>query len=431
MQFVSVARWYDPFVSVGVACAAYVLLRQVLHDPIDLAVAMIMAVMVPMILCEWVRARPLDAAARSAPITKALLHTAALKWLGVMVGIAALYVVWWAFPMYDAPTYAPLFSLAESVVPTIAVVSAIYLVLAERLKPAPSDFHYQCGLLATLRWRKVDWEVMKEGSLGLLVRIFFLPLNFCTVVNFAMLVRAQESAVLTDTASYAQMHSAVMSAIYLVMIVTIVPGYLFSARLLNTHFRKVDKTWFAWAVTMACYPPFVAGVFGLWFNYHGEFASAPYTKEWMVAFANIPWLLSAVGACIIVSELIHLWGEAIMGIRASNLSHRGIITNGPFRATRHPIYVSKCVGWCLIAVPFLMGDTWLDSVRLTLLFTGVCGIYLMRAWAEERLLATDPDYVTYALWVDKHGMFAWVGKHLPWLTFEWKLRHWGLDSTRA
>lgn len=428
MQFVSVARWYDPFVSVGLACAAYVLWRHTLYDPKELAVAMILAVMLPMILCEWLRARPLDAAARSAPITKALLHTVAMKWLGVMVGIAALYVVWWAFPMYDAPTYAPLFSLAGKVVPVIAIVSAVYLLLAERLKPAPSDFHYQCGLLATLRWRKVDWQVMQEGALGLLVRIFFLPLNFCTVVNFTTLVRAQESPVLAGTASFAQTHSFVMSAIYLVMIVTIVPGYLFSARLLNTHFRKVDKTWFAWAVTMACYPPFVAGVFGQWFNYTGAFPPAPYVKAWMVAFADIPWLLGAVGAGIIISELIHLWGEAIMGIRASNLSNRGIITNGPFRRTRHPIYVSKCVGWCLISVPFLMGDTWLECLRLTLLFVGVCGIYLMRAWAEERLLATDPDYVAYALWVDKHGTFAWVGTYLPWLRFEWKLRHWGLSA---
>ena len=40
-------------------------------------------------------------------------------------------------------------------------------------------------------------------------------------------------------------------------------------------------------------------------------------------------------------------------------------------------------------------------------------IYFMRARTEERHLSRDPTYVQYALRMNEHGVFAWLGRHVP------------------
>jgi hypothetical protein len=111
-------------------------------------------------------------------------------------------------------------------------------------------------------------------------------------------------------------------------------------------------------------------------------------------------------------------------LRSSNLTNRGIITNGVYRFCKHPVYLAKCIAWFVIWLPPLMGDTILGGARLTLLWGCVCGIYLLRGRVEERLLSDDPDYVAYALWIDRHGLFAWAGRAVPGLSFRWRLERW-------
>ena len=48
----------------------------------------------------------------------------------------------------------------------------------------------------------------------------------------------------------------------------------------------------------------------------------------------------------------------------------------------------------------------------------------LRALAEEKLLAADPDYVAYGLWMDKHGIFRKLGEICPVFSFGWRLEHW-------
>ena len=117
-------------------------------------------------------------------------------------------------------------------------------------------------------------------------------------------------------------------------------------------------------------------------------------------------------------------GEAIVGIRSSNLANRGIVTNGPFAYTKHSVYVSKFIVWFLIALPFFNGATVLESLQLGLAFLAVMGIYLNRTLSEERILAADADYRKYAYYMDKHSLFAWVGKIFPVMTFEWRYNYW-------
>ena len=39
----------------------------------------------------------------------------------------------------------------------------------------------------------------------------------------------------------------------------------------------------------------------------------------------------------------------MFSFRFSNLTHRGIITSGPYRFTKHPSYVSKNIAWSFVS----------------------------------------------------------------------------------
>ena len=66
----------------------------------------------------------------------------------------------------------------------------------------------------------------------------------------------------------------------------------------------------------------------------------------------------------------------------------------------------------------------MGNVRASLAFSAFAAVYFARRWAEERLLSNDPTYVAYALWMDKHSLFSWVGRLCPILSYRWRLEHW-------
>lgn len=68
-------------------------------------------------------------------------------------------------------------------------------------------------------------------------------------------------------------------------------------------------------------------------------------------------------------------------------------------------------------MPFLSQAGFGDAVRRSLMLLGVSAIYLARAWTEERHLGRDPTYRRYARWIDRRGLFAPLGRVLPFLRF--------------
>ena len=118
------------------------------------------------------------------------------------------------------------------------------------------------------------------------------------------------------------------------------------------------------------------------------------------------------GSAILVLVAIYVWGTISFGGRFSNLTHRGIITRGPYRYLKHPAYLCKNLTWWLIDIPFLSSASWQDALRHCILLLLLNGIYWMRAVTEERHLSRDPVYVAYSKWVDEHGFFARLKRRL-------------------
>ena len=127
----------------------------------------------------------------------------------------------------------------------------------------------------------------------------------------------------------------------------------------------------------------------------------------------MPALHIAWGSVILLCQCVYALSTVMFGLRFSNLTNRGIITSGPYRWVKHPAYLSKCLSFWLIGVPFFPDLGWEAAVEQSLLLLMVCGLYVARAITEERHLARDPDYRAYQAFISEHGLFARCRRILP------------------
>ena len=180
-----------------------------------------------------------------------------------------------------------------------------------------------------------------------------------------------------------------------------------SFRLTDTHLRSVEPTMLGWAVALICYQPF----WGLIGNQYLSYDNGNTWGQWLW---NTPILYGIWGSLILGLVAIYGWATVCFGARFSNLTNRGIITNGPYALTKHPAYLAKNLSWWMISIPFLAHGSVTDAIRNCLLLLGLNLIYVLRAKTEEWHLSKDPDYVTYAKWIESHGALRWI-RLIPFL----------------
>ena len=99
----------------------------------------------------------------------------------------------------------------------------------------------------------------------------------------------------------------------------------------------------------------------------------------------------------IVAQLILLLGTALTIISLASLGRnfsilpakRLIVTNGPYKIVRHPVYAAELmmIFACACASPFPVGF---------IIFLSAIALIVIRVQAEEKLLNTDDTYQTYA-----------------------------------
>jgi len=89
---------------------------------------------------------------------------------------------------------------------------------------------------------------------------------------------------------------------------------------------------------------------------------------------------------LLLSEVARIYMGRSFGILPGN---RGIVTKGPFRIVRHPVYA----GWFLLAIGyFLAYPRWIN-----VLIVSIASLFMIwRILLEEQLLLDDPEYREYA-----------------------------------
>lgn len=322
-----------------------------------------------------------------------------------MSSVGAFYLV---LPEYAGAFYEPFRAAALWCLPGLVVISPLYISWVDRRQVEPDDAYAQLGALLGGR-RPQSWAPLLAHGRAWVVKGFFLPLMFVFLANSLRSVWAIEALPPLDRFDLYFEH--LMDLFYLIDVLIAVIGYGLTLRVLDTQVRSTEPTVAGWVVCLVCYPPFWTSLLTPYFAYERD------GLRWGTVFDQWPVLYLAWGGAILLLVGIYAWATVAFGLRFSNLTNRGIITNGPYRWTKHPAYICKCLSFWMISVPFVPGAGWLVAVQSCLLLLGCNLLYVLRARTEERHLLADPAYREYHAFMAEHGLFAPAARALRRLRF--------------
>jgi protein-S-isoprenylcysteine O-methyltransferase Ste14 len=330
----------------------------------------------------------------------------AVRLVGLAATLAVIAFAYWLLPEYAGNFYQPFWNYLRTLSPALLLAPLYFAWIDTRLEEQDDDY-LAFGRLILGGWRQVERRLIRRHLLGWTVKGFFLPLMTVYLVNeIASTYQAYGGGGIHALLSYEFLYHLAFGIDVLFCVV----GYTCTLRLFDSHIRSVEPTLLGWVAALICYQPFYSVIGQFYLKYEGDF----YWGNWLRAW---PAAQNAWGTAIIVLLTIYTLSTVAFGLRFSNLTHRGIITGGPYRFTKHPAYLSKNLSWWLISVPFISEQGAAVAFRHCCLLLLLNGVYFLRARTEERHLSWDPQYVAYAEWIEQHGALRELGRWLPFLRY--------------
>ncbi len=330
-----------------------------------------------------------------------------------IVKIAGLWATWGAIAaiyglcrFYWDGNYLFSMEIFQASAIPLVLISVPYVVWLDRYLVNQRDGAWHLGAWIAGRndWDKDEifhhlraWAV-KGFFLAFMISI--VPGGFRDIVNMDFAVVASNPVLLAN---------ALITGMFLVDVQFATVGYMLTMKPLDAHIRSANPYLAGWVAALMCYPPFILMNNGGPLDYHIG------TSDWAYWFQGQTLLLWIWGGLLVALTAIYAWATVAFGLRFSNLTHRGILTHGPYAFTKHPAYLSKNSYWWLATMPFLVttGST-ADMIRNTAILALVSGIYYWRAKTEEKHLLSDPAYAEYAAWMDRYAIvprfFAALGR---------------------
>ena len=312
---------------------------------------------------------------------------------GIWGVIASLYCIarWY----WDGNYLFAMRVLAVGSVPMLLLSVPYVFWLDGRLKE-PRDGAWHFGRLLIGRGAGIDRELLHDFLRSWAVKGFFLAFMISIVPgNWADVIRAPAWEIASDPLALSRWLIAVM---FMIDVTVATVGYTLTMKPLDAHIRSANPYAAGWAAALICYPPFIL------MNAGGPLDYQQGTSDYVHWLGGSPLALMIVAFTLVALAAVYAWATVAFGLRFSNLTHRGILTHGPYAWTKHPAYVSKNLFWWLATLPFLAttGNP-IDMIRNTVVLGIVSGIYYWRAVTEERHLMADPAYRDYATWMKRHG----------------------------
>ena len=333
----------------------------------------------------------------------------ATKLLGLAVTVGLIALGYWSFSEYHGAFYDPFYRGLRRVWLPLVVGAPTYMVLVDGVMIEPRDGYWQVGRAVMGRTGDVTGRVVANHFRTWLVKAFFLPLMLVWMHGESRnLIRFDFSSV---DWSNLRLYDFLYSLIFGVDLILATVGYVLSFRVIDTHVRSAEPTMVGWVVALFCYQHFYGLLESQFVRYSSDYAFGSWLAPW-------PNFRAVWAGTIITLITIYTLATVAFGVRFSNLTHRGILTNGPYRFTKHPAYVAKNMSWWLISIPFVPHTGVLDAIRHSLLLGCINTIYFLRARTEEKHLSRDPTYVAYALWMNDHGALRFLGRLIPALKYK-------------
>jgi protein-S-isoprenylcysteine O-methyltransferase Ste14 len=376
--------------------------------------------LLPIIFLEFYFRRPylLGRFSMARIIRQASKKRVLIKLSGLYFIFSIIALAYWVLPEYHGNFYQAYWDYLLPATGWLIILSIPYFWLVDGLQENPDDEYLLLGQALINRSLK-DRQSIYQLMLGWLVKAFFLPLMITYLSsNIGVIISGQYSLEYI-TNSFQNFYTFALILLFTIDIAFVSFGYCCTLKLIDSHIRSTEPTMLGWSVALICYEPFASKILPLYSDYEQD---SYVWSEWLAAS---PLLYVIWGSVILLLIAIYTLSSVAFGHRFSNLTHRGIITNGPYRYLKHPAYLTKNLSWWMISIPFVAssGD-WLFALQSCLLLVLVNGIYYLRAKTEERHLSQDPVYREYVDWIDQHGLIATTVNNLavPWNAFKHKLR---------
>lgn len=338
---------------------------------------------------DWTRPRPI-ASIIDISITKLAGLWATWAIIGAFYCIGRWY--------WDGPYLVAMEVLGTLAVP-VFVLSIPYVIWLDRVLVDPRDgaWHFGALLIGT---EPFDPAMVRHHGRTWVVKGFFTAFMISIVPGgFEMLVQQDWAPVLTDPIKLA---GFLVTAMFVIDAQIGTVGYIMTVKPLDAQIRSANPLLSGWVAALLCYPPFQMMQAGGPLSYQNN------TRDWMYWFEGYDAVLWVWAAILIALTALYAWATVAFGLRFSNLTYRGVLTNGPYRFTKHPAYLAKNTFWWLETLPFLVvGSSLTDVVRNCFFLGCVSAIYFWRAKTEEaHLLAEDPKYRAYSDWMAQHGVIT-------------------------
>ncbi len=252
-----------------------------------------------------------------APIRPLDLPRIARKFIGLWATIGVIAALYFLIPEYHNDFYEPFKKAALRLFPAILVGSPFYIAYVDCRQRDPIDAYAQLAMLMGGN-RPKDWSLLRTHLLSWLVKAFFLPLMFVYVHND---LGALWNASIPMPADFEHFFSWLIDLFYLVDVLIATITYAITLRVIDNHIRSVEPTLGGWLICVICYRP-LTDVQAPYIQYEQD------NLYWGAVFAPYPWLYVIWGSVILALVFVYAWSTAAFGLRFSNLTNRGIITNG-------------------------------------------------------------------------------------------------------
>ena len=323
-----------------------------------------------------------------------------------LVKIAGLWTTWAAIAFlycmgrwyWQDPYRFAMTTFAWAAGPLLAL-SIPYVLWIDRRLVEPRDGAWHFGQLIFGRGAPADRDMVYEHLRCWGIKGFFLAFMVAVVPgNWSNAITPTSAEI---TANLGSLTRWLIAAMFMIDTSFATIGYVLTMKPLDAHIRSANPYAAGWTAALICYPPFVLMAGGGPLDYHPGTMGEDGWAYWLDGY---PLLTSLIALLMVVLTAIYAWATVAFGIRFSNLTHRGVLTHGPYAWTKHPAYLSKNLFWWMCTLPFFAttGDVT-DCIRNTFIMGLVSGVYYWRARTEERHLSGDPHYREYAAWMAEHG----------------------------
>ncbi len=345
---------------------------------------------------DWDKPRPFD------------LARIFTKLLGLGLTLGLIWLAFWAFPEYQGSFYDPLYNALRKFWISLLAIAVTYVWFVDGLMREPRDAYWQLGRVVLGRFSDARRADIANHFRGWLVKAYFFPLMFVWLHNSVHELIYFDLA--NATWSNLRLYDYLYTLVFGVDLLFTTAGYALSMRIIDTHIRTAEPTMYGWTVALFCYQPFFSLMERQYVSYGGNVSFGGWLEGWP--------MVRAVWAAVIIALLAtYSLATVAFGVRFSNLTHRGILTGGPYRFSKHPAYLTKNLSWWLISIPFLHSPP-ATAIRHSIALACINTIYFLRARTEERHLSRDADYVAYALWMNEHGLLRFLGRWIPALRYK-------------